>query len=164
VLRVHCKSNLRQIGLACHMYADDWDGAFPARLEDLSPNYVDNPRIFVCRGALRGRRQGAAVPAAAPAGDYDYFPGRDASLPGEFVLAIDRDLTNHGGQGFNVLFVDAHVEWWPAERLEELRGRLDEQDRVLAAIRAEPARRDALLEAWRKAREGTSRQPVAPAR
>ncbi len=27
--RTHCMSNLRQIGLSCHMYSNDWDGWLP---------------------------------------------------------------------------------------------------------------------------------------
>jgi prepilin-type N-terminal cleavage/methylation domain-containing protein/prepilin-type processing-associated H-X9-DG protein len=72
--RATCKSNLRQIGLAVHMYADDSDEIFPnaatqvgaatrfdaavpsdpagligfASLRLLSPTYADNAKIFKC--------------------------------------------------------------------------------------------------------------------
>ncbi len=34
-------NNVRQLILACRMYAADWDGAFPETLEDLYPDYLD---------------------------------------------------------------------------------------------------------------------------
>ncbi len=74
--RATCKSNLRQLGLAIHMYADDSDEIFPnaalststnalsfvadkapndgtdflgfASLRLLSPSYIDNPKVFKC--------------------------------------------------------------------------------------------------------------------
>ena len=66
--RANCKSNLRQIGLACHIYADDNDETFPfalqtvptplftaaaptsglAALRMLYPNYIDNTKLFKC--------------------------------------------------------------------------------------------------------------------
>ncbi len=158
--RAACKNHLRQIGIACHLYADDCDGVFPAGLEMLVPTYVDNPKIFACQSARR--RRGAIPPAPGmPVIDYEYFAGRDAALPGEFLLAVDKDLENHGGDGFNVLFVDAHHEWWPAARVAELRRLVADEDRAVEAIRAEPKRRAELLDAWRQARSGAAAPPPA---
>ena len=44
--RATCKSNLRQIGLAILMYAEDSDGRFPPNFAALYPTYVDNPKVF----------------------------------------------------------------------------------------------------------------------
>jgi prepilin-type processing-associated H-X9-DG protein len=158
--RAACKNNLRQIGIACHLYADDGGEVFPVGLEMLVPAYVDNPKIFACQSARR-RRGGASAAPGVPVVDYEYFAGRDAALPGEFLLAVDKDLENHGGAGFNVLFVDAHVEWWPAARVAELRRLVADEDRAVEAIRAEPKKRAEIIEAWRKARDGAGAPPPA---
>jgi prepilin-type N-terminal cleavage/methylation domain-containing protein/prepilin-type processing-associated H-X9-DG protein len=66
--RANCKSNLRQIGLACHVYANDNNGVFPgawrttpnplftrsgptlglAGLKMLYPSYISNAKLFKC--------------------------------------------------------------------------------------------------------------------
>jgi prepilin-type N-terminal cleavage/methylation domain-containing protein len=42
-----CTSQMRQIGLALHMYRDDFD-ELPPHLSTLAPTYVNDPRLFVC--------------------------------------------------------------------------------------------------------------------
>ena len=116
-----CKSHLRQIGLACHMYADDNNEKFPPDLAALQPAYVDNPKVLSC-------------PANASA-RYVYLPGRRSTTSGDFVLAYEGPA-NHGGSGFNVLYCDAHVEWWPAARREAFEKLLADQE---AAVKKQAA-------------------------
>ncbi len=42
-----CRGNLRQIGLAVHLYRDDFD-ELPPHLSTLAPAYVSEPRLFLC--------------------------------------------------------------------------------------------------------------------
>jgi prepilin-type processing-associated H-X9-DG protein len=149
--RATCKSNLRQIGLACHMYADDNNEQFPPDLASLYPTYVDNPKIYLCPSTPE-YRQGAAAAQNGAASSYEYLPGRDAALPGDFVLALGNP-GNHRGQGFNVLFVDAHVEWRRATSLGELRSQIAEQDKAIKRIRAKPTEREKILDEYRKAED-----------
>lgn len=49
--RARCASNLHQIGIALHLYANDNDGNFPTRGSwgmDLYPRYIDNEQVFDC--------------------------------------------------------------------------------------------------------------------
>ncbi len=89
------------------------------------PDYVDNPKAYVCPGA---RRRGLPGP------HYRYVPGLKTTAPGDHILAYEL-LDNHGGEGFNVLFCDAHVEWWPAEREPDLQDQLARQEMAIEAER-----------------------------
>jgi len=109
----NCKGHLRQIGLACHVYADENDGAFPASLQSTYPIFIDNRKVFVCPGPQPppGFWEAALRRRVKPADrNYVYVSGLRADDPGDCVLAFDR-LENHGHKGRNVLFADAHVSW-----------------------------------------------------
>lgn len=47
---VACKSNLKNIGIALELYATDYNGTYPAKLDVLTPNYLKSipqcPRYF----------------------------------------------------------------------------------------------------------------------
>jgi prepilin-type processing-associated H-X9-DG protein len=127
--RATCKSNLRCLGLACHMYADDSDGEFPtaedwpSSIRLLWPAYVDNPKLFQCpSGARVAYRQFKDGAVHAGCSSYVYVPGLRADFPEHFVLAYEK-LDNHRNKGtyengWNVLYADAHVEWWTDYELE----------------------------------------------
>ena len=119
--RSHCGSNLQQIGLACHMWADENDGKYPDSLAQLMPLYVDNPKLYICRTA-RGK--------GLPGPHYRYVPGLVATTPGDHILAYE-DPANHGAGSFYVLFADAHVERWAAEREPDLQDQLARQQMAL---------------------------------
>jgi len=150
--RATCKSNLRQIGLACHMYADDSAEQFPPDLGKLFPTYVDNAKIYLCPSTPEFR-QGAAAAQNGMASSYEYLPGRGSGLPGDFILAFDKDAGNHAGQGFNVLYCDAHVEWRRATFLEQFRQEIAEQEKIVERIRAKPDDREKILDEYRKAQD-----------
>ena len=95
--RINCAGNLKQIGLACKMYANDYNGCFPPDFKFmLESKYLDAPMIYICPS-------GTAMPAAT-AGQLDdprhcsylYFGGgyTEDELGDNSVLAADRD-NNH---------------------------------------------------------------------
>jgi len=143
--RATCKSNLRQIGLAIHMYADDSDEIFPnattqaskdhasrsfqaaepadgdllgtKSLQLLSPDYVDNPKIFKCpSGQADYKEMGKGETVTATSSSYWYDPRHRATHAGSVVIVGDKkgsgeSCKSHGGSGGNFCFADAHVDW-----------------------------------------------------
>ncbi len=120
--RTACASNLRQIGLACHLYASDWDEVFPSigtagadDMEPLYPDYIDALDVFRCPSDVNV----TTTPADAGAGSYAYNSGETESTTSSTPLASDNGVSgtlvagtdNHGAEGANVLFVGTHVKW-----------------------------------------------------
>jgi hypothetical protein len=50
--RVNCAGNLKQIGLACIIYAHEHDGQFPASFSDLHHEYLGDGKVYSCPSAL----------------------------------------------------------------------------------------------------------------
>jgi prepilin-type processing-associated H-X9-DG protein len=121
--RVKCASNLRQIGLACLLYAnEDPRGRFPARFEDILLKEDITSEVFCCPSSNDERAIGPTTQATADqlsaGGHLSYvYVGRGLTNAlandSTFVLAYE-PLKNHSGQGMNVLFADGHVEWLTA--------------------------------------------------
>jgi prepilin-type processing-associated H-X9-DG protein len=107
--RSPCKRNLKQIGVALLIYAEDNKGSFPLYLEQLLPYYLSDASVLQCP-----HESSAAGPS-----DYIYLPGLNVNnRPGK-VLAYDK-LVNHNGDGRNILFIDGHVEWLNENVFQEL--------------------------------------------
>ncbi len=141
--RVQCMSNLRQIGVACHLYAGDWGekfpfpggGTFPATNVGVcrmlvALGYIDG--IFVCPSSrditlpvIRG-----TDPTTFATINVSYFYNTNTTGLLESDLATSpmwadqwtgtawSAVNNHGTAGGNVCFVDGHAQWegastWP---------------------------------------------------
>jgi prepilin-type processing-associated H-X9-DG protein len=148
--RAHCENNLRQIGLACHMYADDYDEKFPPDFKSLVPDYVESPEIFSCPSGPSSWQDFADGTATAESSSYEYLKGRDPLMPADFVLAYDRNLDHHK-EGFNVLFCDAHVEWWHQSRLKEFNELIKAQEAAAEKIGKDPKKRARIVAEYYKA-------------
>lgn len=111
-----CRSQLRNVAMACHLYADENDGWMPTVPELLHPVYLDYGGILKCRGD----RSGAAS-------SYTLVPDLRADMPSDLILAYETSLANHGDHGRNVAFIDTSSKWWPAGREAEFQRRLAEQ-------------------------------------
>ena len=130
--QVCCQSNLRQIGTAIAMYAQDYDDRLPlsADMRQLEPAiypYLRNRSIFCCpsdpgiRRAARAwhARQVAGLPVppkpfpAVPSYAWNgKLSGRDITkTPGSVWAAWDRQPWHLGRR--NVLLIDGHVRVIP---------------------------------------------------
>jgi prepilin-type processing-associated H-X9-DG protein len=101
--KVRCANHLKIIGLACLLYADENGGRLPPDLAVLTATKrIDNAATLYC-----------------PVSDEPYAyrkelgatPFEEFDAPGKTVLAYDAQPAHDGG---NVLFLDGHVEHFPA--------------------------------------------------
>ncbi|MHC4914511.1 MAG: hypothetical protein ACYTGB_03385 [Planctomycetota bacterium] len=133
--RSPCKSNLRQIGLACLMYAEDNGGSFPPDFASLVPEYIDGARVLSCYQNPSMWKDFNRGKATAGSSSYAYFPGLGTWAPGSAMVAYDRKP--HNGDGRNIVFADAHVEW---RREKNFRAELARQRRAFWKWHAAGAR------------------------
>lgn len=116
--RIKCQSNLRQIGQALQMYANDNGGKLPDDFPTLPANEDLSPAVFVCPSTSEvpatGPTTQAVVQAMKQPGTVSYlYLGKgltSGDLIPDVVLAYE-PMSNHDGAGMNVLFGDGHVEW-----------------------------------------------------
>ncbi|MCS6863252.1 MAG: DUF1559 domain-containing protein [Abditibacteriales bacterium] len=105
-----CQSNLQQIGIALHVYAQDHFGKFPPQDNQLGPlyPYVQDLSIFACptdvgvQVALRGGKFTGQ--------SYAYKGGLATDDDPKIAIASDSWRINHSN-GTNFLFLDGHVKW-----------------------------------------------------
>jgi len=121
--RLWCASRLRQIGLACVMYANTQpNGEFPDSLQTML-KYTDiTAEAFVCP-STSDTMATAAGPLSPGHVSYVYLGrGMTNNLASSVVLAYE-PLSNHADEGMNVLYGDCHVEWLTkAQALRMLQG------------------------------------------
>ena len=126
--RTSCASNLRQSGIALHLYASDWDENFPssaggcADLGVLYSDYIDTAKVFDCPShnkATDASSNGTTLSNSS----YAYNTGESEMKASTVPLMSDRGVAdgavaddtpsthNHGRDGVNVLFLGGHVKW-----------------------------------------------------
>ena len=121
--RVKSASNLRQIGQAAMMYANENKGNFPPDLKTIYKQVDLTPSVFI-----NPRSDTAPPPPGTPDemaawvqehGDYVWIgKGKNASSPADTVLAYEKLEDNP--EGVNVLFADGHVEFLMIPHAQEL--------------------------------------------
>ena len=136
--RTQCTSNLKQIGLALNMYANDNSENFPGyadttttsttelnSLGNLFDAYITDRKVFRCTSdagvsetSVLTLTTGTSTFTVSTC-SYGYDDNHKASDdPGVAIAADARGTStsnylsdNHATKGQNVLFLDGHVEW-----------------------------------------------------
>ncbi|HEX3357256.1 MAG TPA: H-X9-DG-CTERM domain-containing protein [Tepidisphaeraceae bacterium] len=116
-----CPSNLRQIGQAILLYANDHHGAYPDSVSTILLEEEVTSQLFICPTSNDTPATGPTTQAVAAnltaGGHLSYiYLGRGwtvAMTPANAIVAYE-PLSNHGGDGMNVLFGDGHVEFLSA--------------------------------------------------
>jgi hypothetical protein len=125
--RIKCQHNLRALGQAMLLYAQDNKGQFPHRLSQLITHAFVAPQVFLCPAT-------ADQPATGPTTEqlladfakprhcsYIYLGAGSSmsSVPKNFVLAYE-PLDNHEKEGAHFIFGDASAEWLDASDAQKL--------------------------------------------
>ncbi|MBN1457609.1 MAG: DUF4190 domain-containing protein [Sedimentisphaerales bacterium] len=125
--RLVCATNLKGLGTAMVVYANDYDNKFPTgdKWNDLLVSETDvNPLIFRCKSADEGPSNYAM---------NENLAGKSTSVPAQTVLlfesgpgwnqvggADDLSVENHCEEGCNILFADGHTEFVMSEDIDSL--------------------------------------------
>jgi len=134
-----CKSNLGDIRAACLAYAADNGGELPDSLDRLFPDYVVSHRVFSCPLAPAACEDFPAGTASERSSSYALEAGLRADMPGEFVLAYEKSVANHGGGGFNSICLGGSVQWRDASALASFQAELAGQRQTLEDCRQKGA-------------------------
>ncbi|MDB5293251.1 MAG: hypothetical protein JWL69_4492 [Phycisphaerales bacterium] len=112
--RVKCASNLRQIGLACIMYANgESDGAFPDSFQTLlkAPSTSMSLNALVCPSSNDTPPSTASGISTPGYLSYVYAGSGLTNRAGPNEVLAYEPLSNHKNDGINVLYADGHVEF-----------------------------------------------------
>lgn len=117
--RAKCANNIRQIGLACIMYANESGHAFPDSLATAMLREQLSPEVFLCPSTNATKAPGATpeqqvVSLTQPGHCSFTYVGNGLTDKSHAATVVAfEDPANHDMEGANVLYADAHVAFEP---------------------------------------------------
>jgi len=109
--RAVCISNLKQTGLALHMFAQDYQESFPEDLSQLYSGYITDNQVFICPSRTGITEQDIS---RNPHTCYEYITGLTEEFDENCLIVFDREQ-NHPPDGRNVLFLGGDAKWIPSQ-------------------------------------------------
>lgn len=106
--RASCQNNLKQIGLGCKMFSNAHSEEMPKSLNDLYPEYLSDPSVFLCPSStdIAGDLSNIASWSS-----YELvYTGKDENDE-HVVIVQEKSEHYHVPGGMNRLFGDGHVEF-----------------------------------------------------
>ena len=109
--RTAAAANLRQIAMACMMYASENAGKLPPNLSALT----EGDRPMIPKGILKSPRDPTGADMS-----YAYVAGLTTKMarPSETIMAYENPDVVDASEGLNVAFLDGHVQWMSKDQFE----------------------------------------------
>jgi len=104
--RAACANNLKQLVMACKIFAGEHEGRFPSELGELAPKYIDDMSRFSCPGS--GRKVNSWENIAVDS-DYSIVPNLTTDSPKDTVLLREKTNENHSPSGHTVCMVSCRT-------------------------------------------------------
>jgi len=100
--RADCLSNMKQIGMAIAMYADEHDGYIPRAFDDLRRYRPNLDEILICPSVKNPKGPSYQI----------LLGGKKWNTPETIdAVVMTEPMSNHRGAGHNQLYGDGHCSW-----------------------------------------------------
>lgn len=103
--RESCQYNLRQIKYACMTYSANHNGVLPEKFNDLFPEFISEPAVFLCPSSKVSIGDTSAIDSWT---SYEFVFGTSGENVDHFVTVREKDRHAHK-LGRNYLYPDGRI-------------------------------------------------------
>jgi prepilin-type processing-associated H-X9-DG protein len=122
--RVKCAANLKAVGSALLLYANENRGSYPPNFQTLIDTQDITFDSFVCPSSSDQRANQMSDLSTPGHLSYVYVPGMTIRASAQHVIVYER-ITDHNQAGANFLFGDGHVEWLARQQAQSVIAQLE---------------------------------------